>query len=110
MSPLIDSWNLSRLVDMNYDLRYLYNSEISAPLCYQLRPFISSYRDHSNVSKKDMDQDDRKSQESVLSQENLYDTLRAIRSGRNVTYLGYRRQYLEQYKGYRSYYALGYNE
>ena len=89
---------------MNHQIHYLKDTELPLPLLYQLHPFISAYNDHTTISKKDLDKDDRKDEESVLSQDNLWDTYKATKHTKDVTYLGYKRRYLQQYKGCRSYY------
>ena len=88
-------------------INYLMNVELPEPLCYQLRPFISANRSHDKPpTKKDMDQDDRKDNESSLSQDNILDTHKAIKYNQDVTWLGYKRRYLNKWKGYRTYYNL----
>ena len=89
---------------MNHQIHYLKDTELPLPLLYQLHPFISAYNDHTPISKKDLDQDDRQDEESVLSKDNLWDTYKATKHDKDVTYLGYKRRYLEAYKGCRSYY------
>ena len=92
---------------MNHHIQYLTGVQLPPPLCYQLRPFISSYRDHDQPpTKKDLDQDDRKDDESLLSQDNIIDTYKATKYDQDVTWLGYKRRYLSKLKGYRSYYNL----
>ena len=89
---------------MNHHIQLLKNTELPTPLLYQLHPFISSYRDHTSLNKTDLDKDDRKDNESVLSQDNILDTYQSIKHQKDVTYLGYKRKYLQQWKGCRSYY------
>ena len=111
MSHLIDSWNLSRLVDMNSDISHLKGVELPPPLCYQLQAIVDAYRPHDPIpTHKDLDKDDRREKESHVSMKCIHDTLQAVRSSQDLTYLTQRRKYLEQYKGCRSYYALGYND
>lgn len=86
-------------------INYLMNVELPEPLCYQLRPFISANRSHDKPpTKKDMDQDDYIPQESVVGKDNIIDTHKAIKYNQDVTWLGYKRKYLNKWKGYRSYY------
>ena len=89
---------------MNYHIQLLKNTELPTPLLYQLHPFISAYNDHTPLDKNDLDKDDRKDDESPLSKDNLLDTYQAIKYNKDVKYLGYKRKYLQQYKGCRSYY------
>ena len=90
---------------MNHQIYYLKDTELPLPLLYQLHPFISAYnKDDFIPTKKDMDQDDRKDEESPLSKDNLLDTYQATKHDKDVTYLGYKRRYLQQYKGCRSHY------
>ena len=92
---------------MNHQIKYLSGVELPAPLCYQLQPFVSAYRNHDlPPTKKDMDQDDRKETESPVGQDNILDTYKAIKHDKDVTWLGYKRRYLSKLKGYRSYYNL----
>ena len=96
---------------MNHQIKYLSGVELPAPLVYQLRPFISAYRQHDQPpTKKDMDQDDRKETESPVGKDNIIDTYKATKYQKDVTWLGYKRKYLSKLSGYRSYYALGYND
>ena len=90
---------------MNHQIHYLKDTELPLPLLYQLHPFISAYNKHDQPpTPKDLDQDDRKDSESPLSKDNLLDTYQAIKYNKDVKYLGYKRKYLQQYKGCRSYY------
>ena len=89
---------------MNYHIYNLRNTELPVPLMYQLSPFISAYHEHTPLNKTDLDKDDRKDNESPLSQDNILDTYQATKHQKDVTYLGYKRKYLEAYKGCRSYY------
>ena len=89
---------------MNYDIQYLKDTELPTPLLYQLHPFISAYNKHTPLNRKELDQDDRKETESPLSKDNLIDTKQSIKYNKDLTYLGYKRKYLQQYKGCRSYY------
>ena len=90
---------------MNHHIYNLRNTELPVPLMYQLSPFISAYRAHDKPpTKTDLDQDDRKDNESPLSQDNILDTYQATKHNKDLTYLGYKRKYLEAYKGCRSYY------
>ena len=96
---------------MNHQIKYLRHTELHPTLAPKLQPFISAYRDHDQPpTKKDLDQDDRKDNESPLSQDNILDTYKAIKHNQDVAWLGYKRKYLAQYSGYRSHYALGYND
>ena len=89
---------------MNHHIYNLRNTELPVPLMYQLHPFISAYNDHTPLYKNELDKDDRKDNESPLSQDNILDTYQATKHQKDVTYLGYKRKYLEAYKGCRSYY------
>ena len=92
---------------MNHHIQYLTGVKLPPPLCYQLRPFISSYRDHDQPpTKKDLDQDDYIPQESVVGQDNILDTNQAIKYDKDVTWLGYKRKYLAKWSGYRTWYNL----
>ena len=91
----------------NHDLRHLHNSELSAPLVYQLRPFISSYRTHDQPpTKKDLDQDDYIPKESVVGKDCILDTYKAIIHSRDLSYLKYKREYNNKWRGYRTWYNL----
>ena len=89
---------------MNHQIYYLKDTELPLPLLYQLHPFISAYNDHTPLDKKDLDKDDIIRDESPLSKDNLLDTYQATKHDKDVTYLGYKRKYLQQYKGCRSHY------
>jgi hypothetical protein len=89
---------------MNHQIHFLKDTELPLPLLYQLHPFISAYNDHTPLNRTDLDKDDRQGDESVLSQDNILDTYKATKHEKDVTYLGYKRKYLEAYKGCRSYY------
>lgn len=89
---------------MNHQIHYLKDTELPLPLLYQLHPFISAYNDHTSLDKKDLDKDDIIRDESPLSKDNLLDTYQATKHDKDVTYLGYKRKYLQQYKGCRSHY------
>ena len=89
---------------MNHQIYYLKDTELPLPLLYQLHPFISAYNDHTSLDKKDLDKDDIIRDESPLSKDNLLDTYQATKHDKDVTYLGYKRKYLQQYKGCRSHY------
>ena len=92
---------------MNHHIYQLYGAELSAPLCYQLRPFISAYRSHDLPPiKKDLDKDDYIPKESPLSKENILDTYTAIKYNQDLEWLKIKRQYNEQWKGYRTWYNL----
>ena len=96
---------------MNHQIKYLAGVELPHPLCYQLRPFISAYRPHDQPpTKKDLDQDDRIPSESPLSKDNIFDTYKAIKYNQDLEWLKMKREYNKKWKGYRSHYALGYNE
>ena len=96
---------------MNHQIKYLSGVELPAPLVYQLQPFISAYRPHDKPpTKKDLDQDDRIPSESPLSKDNILDTYKAIKYNQDLEWLKMKREYNNRWKGYRSYYALGYNE
>ena len=84
---------------MNHQIYYLKDTELPLPLLYQLHPFISAYNDHTPLDKKDLDKDDIIRDESPLSKDNLLDTYQATKHDKDVTYLGYKRKYLQQYKG-----------
>ena len=92
---------------MNHHIYNLRNTELPVPLMYQLSPFISAYKPHGEVV---LDKDDRRDNESPLSQDNILDTYQATKHQKDVTYLGYKRKYLQPMKGYRSYYSLGLND
>ena len=92
---------------MNYDIQYLSGAELPAPLCYQLRPFISAYRPHDQPpTQKDLDKDDRKEQESPLSKENIIDTYKAIKYEQDLQWLKLKREYNKKWSGYRTHYNL----
>ena len=96
---------LSFSMATNHQIYHLRMVELEPQLAYQLSPFISAYRDHDfPPTTKDLDQDDRQDGESPLSQDNILDTYQATKHEKDVTYLGYKRKYLQQYKGCRSYY------
>ena len=89
---------------MNHHIHHLKDTELPLPLLYQLHPFISAYNKHTPLNKNELDKDDRQGDESVLSQDNILDTYKATKHEKDVTFIGYKRKYLEAYKGCRSYY------
>ena len=96
---------------MNHQIKYLRNTELHPTLAPKLQPFISAYRTHDQPpTKKDLDQDDYIPQESVVGKDNLLDTYKAIKYNKHLGWLAHKRKYLAQYSGYRSHYALGYND
>ena len=88
----------------NTDIKHLRDVELPAPLCYQLRPFISANRDLTPISKSDLDKEDYIPKESPCSLQDLHDTYQAIRHQKDVNWLKYKRQYLAKWSGYRTYY------
>ena len=96
---------------MNHQIKYLRDTELHPTLAPKLQPFISAYRPHDQPpTKKDLDKDDRKDRESPLSKENILDTYKAIKYNEDLEWLRMKREYNKKWKGYRSHYALGYNE
>ena len=92
---------------MNYDIQHLSGAELPAPLCYQLRPFISAYRPHDKPpTKQQLDPHDKKEQESPLSKENIIDTYTAIKHNQDLAWLKLKREYNNRWKGYRTWYNL----
>ena len=90
----------------NTDIKHLRDVELSEPLCYQLRPFISANRDLTPLPKSYLDKEDRIPQESPCSLQNLHDTYQAIRHQKDVNWLKYKREYLSKWRGYRTHYNL----
>ena len=89
---------------MNYDIYNLNGVELSAPLCYQLQPFISAYRPHdSPPSKQLLDITNYKPVESPCSMANIIDTTKGI-NGANLQWLELKRKYNSENRNHRSYY------
>ena len=92
---------------MNYDIHHLSGAELPAPLCYQLRPFISAYRPHeSPPTKEQLDETDYKEKESPLSKDNILDTYQAIKYNKDLEWLKLKREYNKKWAGYRTHYNL----
>ncbi len=88
---------------MNYDIHHLNGVELSAPLCYQLQPFISAYRPHeSPPTKEQLDKTNYKPVESHCSMDNIIDTTKGIH-GANLRWLEIKRKYNSQHSKHRSY-------
>ena len=89
---------------MNYDIYHLNGAELPAPLCYQLQPFISSYRPHeSPPTKEQLDKVNHRLRESHCSMDNIIDTTKGIH-GANLQWLELKRKYNSENRNHRSYY------
>ena len=92
---------------MNYHIRNLHGTELPVPLCYQLQPFVNSYKPHDKPpTKEDMDQDDYIPKESPLSKENIIDTYKALKYEQDLEWLKLKREYNKKWSGYRTWYNL----
>ena len=89
----------------NYEITHLMGVELPAPLCYQLSPIISSYREHDQPpTHKDLDSCDKKSSESLLSKDNIIDTYKSIKYNQDLNWLSEKRRYNSKWKGFRTWY------
>ena len=89
---------------MNYDIYHLNGVELSAPLCYQLQPFISAYRPHEPAPlKSQLDKINYIPKESPCSMANIIDTTKGI-NGANLQWLEIKRKYNQSNRNHRSYY------
>ena len=92
---------------MNHHIQHLSGAELPAPLCYQLRSFISAYRPHDSIpTKEQLDQTNYRPKESPLSKENILDTYKAIKYSQDLEWLKLKREYNKKWKGYRTWYDL----
>ena len=92
---------------MNHHIYHLRGVELSAPLFYQLAPFIGAYKPHDKPpTKKDLDKDDYIPQESPLSKDNIIDTCKAIKYQKDLEWLRLKREYNKKWSGYRTHYNL----
>ena len=89
---------------MNYEIYNLNGVELSAPLCYQLQPFISAYRPHDKPPlKSQLDASNYIPKESPCSMDNIIDTTKGIH-GANLQWLEIKRKYNQSNRKHRSYY------